>query len=260
MHSLSPYQRIQTARLLLCPVDFWRYYEFAAVIGAYNGALRILDIGSPKVVALHLARTAGAHVTSVDITDTLEEECALYDRAAGRGAVSARLADGTSLPFEDGAFRFVYSVSVIEHIVDDGDCLALAELGRVLAPGGHAVVTVPVWREPGEIWQERDPFGRQPRDGDGRIFFSRIYSLGQVHSRLVPASGLELEHLAVWEIRNPTRYTRYLEAVDEPRSLRAVSRKLFDPWHAFRGVRRVEGADPDVSNRGVAALILRKPV
>lgn len=47
----------------------------------------------------------------------------------------------TALPFRPEAFRFVLCSEVLEHLDDDGGCAA--EIARVLAPDGAAVITVP---------------------------------------------------------------------------------------------------------------------
>jgi SAM-dependent methyltransferase len=49
--------------------------------------------------------------------------------------------DALCLPFADGAFDRVVASEVLEHIPDD--TTALAELARVLRPGGTMAVTVP---------------------------------------------------------------------------------------------------------------------
>src|SRR3712207_8939918 len=49
----------------------------------------------------------------------------------------------TTLFRSNDTFTKVYSISVLEHIPDDGDTRCAAEIGRVLAPGGTAVLTVP---------------------------------------------------------------------------------------------------------------------
>jgi SAM-dependent methyltransferase len=46
-----------------------------------------------------------------------------------------------SLPWADGAFDRVVCIDVLEHLAEDGPFLD--ELGRVLRPGGRALVTVP---------------------------------------------------------------------------------------------------------------------
>jgi ubiquinone/menaquinone biosynthesis C-methylase UbiE len=45
------------------------------------------------------------------------------------------------LPFDDNQFDCIVSIDVLEHLTDDQ--LFLNELGRVLKPGGQAIVTVP---------------------------------------------------------------------------------------------------------------------
>jgi len=51
-------------------------------------------------------------------------------------------ADITAMPFADGAFGAILCSHVLEHVPDDR--AAMAELHRVLRPGGWAMVMVPV--------------------------------------------------------------------------------------------------------------------
>jgi SAM-dependent methyltransferase len=52
------------------------------------------------------------------------------------------LADLTALPFADASFELVLCSHVLEHVADDR--AAMAEMARVLAPGGEAIVQSPV--------------------------------------------------------------------------------------------------------------------
>ncbi len=51
------------------------------------------------------------------------------------------VADGTKLPFAEGVIAQVVCSEVLEHV--ENDHVAIAELGRVLKPGGTAYITVP---------------------------------------------------------------------------------------------------------------------
>lgn len=51
-------------------------------------------------------------------------------------------ADLRQLPFDDGSYDFVYASHVLEHV--DDDRRALAEIARVLRPGGVAILPVPI--------------------------------------------------------------------------------------------------------------------
>ena len=53
--------------------------------------------------------------------------------------------DGRRLSFPDDSFDKVYSLSVLEHIPDDGDSACVTEIARVLRPGGECYLTVPFW-------------------------------------------------------------------------------------------------------------------
>ena len=66
---------------------------------------------------------------------------ALRTLKGGHGRGHYVVADGTRLPFRDGAFRQVVCSEVLEHVEDD--TAAVAELARVLGPSGHACITVP---------------------------------------------------------------------------------------------------------------------
>ncbi len=68
-------------------------------------------------------------------------------RAAGEvpdGAeADVKQGDALHLPFADGEFDRVVAAEVLEHLPDDDS--AIAELARVLRPGGTLAVTVPRW-------------------------------------------------------------------------------------------------------------------
>jgi SAM-dependent methyltransferase len=93
-------------------------------------------------------------VVATDLDSAALDEVGRMARAmglAGEVAVGGRLrtvvADVRDLPFEVGEFDVIIAAEVLEHIHDDG--AAIAELCRVLRPGGLLVVTVPRW------WPER---------------------------------------------------------------------------------------------------------
>lgn len=71
---------------------------------------------------------------------------------------------GERLPFPDGVFDLVISNEVIEHVEDDA--AAVAEMMRVLRPGGRAVIFCPNrWypvEQHGIYWRGRYRFGNVP--------------------------------------------------------------------------------------------------
>ncbi len=72
--------------------------------------------------------------------------------------------DLTSIDLDDNSFDVVYASHVLEHIRDDG--AAIAEIARILRPGGFAILAVPIvctntieYPEPvaAEAWHVRAP-------------------------------------------------------------------------------------------------------
>ena len=94
---------------------------------------RVLDAACGTGVVARYAAPRAGHVVGADVN-------------AGMLAVAARIApqlewvqaDIAALPFEDGSFDLVLCQQALQFVPDHA--AALAELRRVLAPGGHAVV------------------------------------------------------------------------------------------------------------------------
>jgi ubiquinone/menaquinone biosynthesis C-methylase UbiE len=100
---------------------------------------RILDIGSgPGLLAHDMAATVGPQGRVCGI-DTSEPMLAMSERrCAGQPWAEFRQADATQLPYPDHSFDAAVSTQVYEYVPDIP--AALAELYRVLRPGGRAVI------------------------------------------------------------------------------------------------------------------------
>jgi SAM-dependent methyltransferase len=99
--------------------------------------------------------------------------------------------DARAFSYGDASFDRVFSISVIEHIPDDGDSRAMREIARVLRPGGMVTVSVPF--DPtgyAEEYLQGDVYERQSTGR--RTFYQRRYDLESLHSRLIEPSGLRL--------------------------------------------------------------------
>lgn len=117
------------------PDPDWDYYptyraKLAAVrafLDALAGGTRVLDAGCGEglLVEEYAGRLA---MTGVD--------------AAYESSHVAR-ASLTALPYPDGHFATALCLDVLEHLSYEDQANALAELSRVLAPGGQLLVSVP---------------------------------------------------------------------------------------------------------------------
>src|SRR5207302_1737553 len=109
---------------VVVPLDPSRYLELPETLRELDArpGERVLDLASPKLLTLALARE-GVEVTSVD---QLAAEIDVWRKLTeGEPRLRFQVADGRALPFEDESFDHAYSVSVLEHIPDDGDERAL---------------------------------------------------------------------------------------------------------------------------------------
>lgn len=95
----------------------------------------------------------------------------------------AVVADATALPYADASFDRIIAAEVLEHIVDDDR--AIAELARVLRPGGTIAVTVPARAAERVCWALSADY-HAPAVPDGHV---RIYSAGELRAKLA-AAGL----------------------------------------------------------------------
>ena len=102
------------------------------------------------------------------------------------------------MSFGDESFDKVFSLSVLEHIPEDGDTACIREIARVLTPGGECYLTVPFWPQSrtdylddkAVYWAEHSV-----ASGDGKVFYQRRYSEDDLFERLITPSDLELKEL-----------------------------------------------------------------
>jgi SAM-dependent methyltransferase len=131
-----------------------------------------------------------------------EESIAARLRAARLRYVGADLyprspnvvrADVTAMPFEDEQFDVVLCNHVLEHVVDDRK--AMAELYRVLKPGGRLYMLQPIWLERAETIE--NPAVTAPRERRrlfGQEDHVRIYGRDIVPRLASVGFEVRLEH------------------------------------------------------------------
>jgi SAM-dependent methyltransferase len=177
------------------PLDPSRYLELPHTLRELAAAPgeRVLDLASPKLLAVHLARR-GVRVTSVD---ELPSEIETWRRLVGdEPNLRLEVADGRALPYPDASFDHAYSVSVLEHVAEGGDGPALRELGRVVRPGGRVVVTLPHAERAWDEYRDR-PLYVDHGATDGRWLFQRWYDAERVERLAAAAPSLELMRSSV---------------------------------------------------------------
>lgn len=208
---------------------------------------RILDLGSGPGRHAFEAFRRGGHVICADLSlpDVSKAAGVLAAMAdAGEAPAGASFAavqaNALALPFPDGAFDQVIAAELLEHINADQD--AIAEIARVLRPGGALAVSVPRWLPERVCWALSDSYHDRP---GGHV---RIYRGHELRDRLLSA-GLRVtgsDH--VHALHSPYWWLRCLVGPDDDRSWPVRQYHRFLVWdivHRPRLVRRFERAlDP----------------
>jgi SAM-dependent methyltransferase len=122
-----------------------------------------------------------------------------------RGLKVVVQASGEHLPFPDESFDVATMLDVLEHIADEG--ATLAEVTRVLRPGGHLLVSVPAYRF---LWGAQDEVSMHHRRYSAGQLRDRIKSAGLVVRRLTffntllfaPIAGIRLTRRLVPGLRS----------------------------------------------------------
>ena len=153
---------------------------------------KVIDVGCGAGRHSFEAYRRGADVIAFDqnasdLNDVDEILQAMKDQ--GEVPASARAeavkGDALDLPFADGAFDCVIASEILEHVPEDGR--AIAELVRVLKPGGTLAITVPRWLPERVCWALSDEY--HANEG-GHI---RIYRADELRGKVL-AHGLRLTH------------------------------------------------------------------
>ena len=115
--------------------------------------MHLLEVGCGRGHLLRVIQDAGARASGVD----------LNPQAIAQGeADDMAVASATHLPFPDAHFDGLVSVHAIEHLPDLDT--ALAEMVRVVRPGGRIVLIYPaepiqgIWAVPTAVILHRNPF------------------------------------------------------------------------------------------------------
>lgn len=210
---------------------------------------RVLDVGAGFGRHVYECARRGARVVALDyaadeVVQTRDTLAAMVTAGeiTGDRLVGVLRGDARRLPFADDSFDVVITSEVLEHIQDD--VAAIAEMVRVLKPGGRFAGTVPAWLPEVVNWKLSDEY-HAPKSPGGHV---RIYSRTELRAKLV-AAGLDVTghhrahalHSPYWWLKcavGPTdddhplvaKYRRFLEwdIVEQPRSTR-VAEKVLSP-------------------------------
>lgn len=185
---------------LLIPMDIARYFELPATANSLEigSKERILDLSSAKLLSLFLSEKSNCEIIAVDMwkkeINNWETFINIIDQKKTiLSVLTLEVADGRCLTYPDEYFDKIYSISVLEHIPDDGDTRTIIELARVLKKGGVLVITVPYSERYYETYVSEEVYGRIP-DKKEKILWARRYDEIALEERLIQPSKLSFQN------------------------------------------------------------------
>lgn len=244
-------RRIEALKVAISPLGYWRFVPIAYLLH-YAGqikACRILDVSSPKLVSLYLARQNGCEVHAIDLDDQkLVSRWGVAAKALKLKNYNVSFQDARHLQFPDSYFDLAYSISVIEHIPENGDTQALQEVHRVLKSGGLALIEIPYRRKGEEVYRLYDSKGAPTASGQPQ-FYERHYDSISLERRLT-VPGMKIEKrliLGEWLPLDP-----WIAANRLPRPLRAA----ILPFEPLLAAANYWARPNDERGRPLAALLI----
>ena len=207
----------------------------------------LLDVGASRSPLTILFAHHGAEVVALDQDPLVMDLPTMATRAgltAAARSIKPQLQDARAMPYADGYFARVCSVSVLEHIPEDGDSVVAREMARVLSPGGLMALTLPfgrVYRPPGP-----EPDLEQ---------YQRIYDSVVLEERIIEPTGLNVVKREYFGVRMELVF-KLLQAPTKKRLSR-----LLTGWVSAVTPSRVFGflTDDEMHKVGGVCLLLRKP-
>ena len=187
-------------------------------LGAAGGG-RVLDVAcGPGAVTAALAVRAREAV-GLDAVPAMLEKARERCERAGLSNMRFEHGKAEALPFETASFEAVVTRLALHHCVDPAP--VLAEMFRVLRPGGRAViadVTVSEDREKARL-QNALEIIRDPSH-------TRMLPLSELKAA-IEAAGFEIDAQTVWDA--PREFEQWMEIVNDPQRtapLRTIARAL----------------------------------
>jgi len=243
---------------MLNPVSCVRYFEFDYCkrnLGQYIDAKQIIDISSPYLFGFYIAHRYDLKYTYLN-PDKREidriEHVRKYIRLRSR--YSASIADATNLPYRDNSVDDIISISVIEHINGSGDSSAMAEMWRILKPGGKMMLTFPIKRAYEEEFRDDNVFGLNVDQKNGKYFFQRYYDQKTIDKRI-------LSMVPGHEIVNTEIFGEIEEGFFEEYEKRWISRGLWetvkDPYYMSKYMKCYESMK-DIRGTAVLGITIKK--
>jgi 2-polyprenyl-3-methyl-5-hydroxy-6-metoxy-1,4-benzoquinol methylase len=224
---------------IFCPnrVVAWSHgsrFRLAARLAAARAGGRLLDYGCGDGTFLGLTRGRFRHAVGADLDEPQLADCR---RRLGPSGLQFIHTSVLAAPEHARAYDIVTCMEVLEHCVDEERRRVLDELGRLVAPGGRVIVSVPIEIGPALAAKQffRAIAGWR---GHGDYRHRETYTPSQLVTAVLARRRLARAEYVVDGPRGPRRYCghkgfdwRVLQ--QEIPATFVIERRLFTPMRAL---------------------------
>lgn len=246
--------------LALYPFDTVRYFEFDTLwrwMNSSKAAKRYLDVSSPRlffVLLLESHQALKACLVNPDARDLATSEAILkaFDLTDRCETFNILISEANFAP---GTFDVITSISVIEHIPEPHDLLAIKKIWQLLRPGGRLFVSVPCAAECFEEYVNPDGHGFGIlKEGDaGYLYEQRFYDEEMLHSCFFRITGKPVR-MSIYGEKHPGTFMKQRD-IRCRKALYPFWRESFMMARNFRYFERIQ----DLPGIGVVAMEFIKP-
>ena len=185
-----------------------------AIARKVGAGQRVLEVGCGDGTTSRLLAEQGNRVRSIDVSQVALQAASQHAEGSSLD-LTYEHGDGRKLQFADNSFDYVVSEHLVEHLSLEDMRAHLAEVRRVLRPGGSYIISTP-----SRLWNGRRSVG----------FHLNVYTLEELCST-VRAAGFR----AIWmETRFLRRFGRVLESAGWNLRLACLWERFLDVTRVYR--------------------------
>jgi len=246
-------------KLFFNPVSIVRYFEYDFVESCIGNVddNNILDVSSPYLFGFFISAKINCnyHYINPDKKD-LENVRSLAKKINFIGNYLTDCLDAKKLNYPDNKFERIISISVIEHVNNNGDSEVMREMWRVLKPGGLLILTFPVKKVYEEEFISENIYNLDQEESEGKYFFQRYYDDEKIEERLLSSlDNFEIVEKKVFgEITNGF-YDDYKKRWEKSGYRETVK----DPYYISKHFKYYPGLK-ELNGLGVMGLTIKKLV
>jgi len=246
-------------KLFFNPVSIVRYFEYDFVESGIGNVedRNILDVSSPYLFGFFISakNNCNYYYINPDIND-LKNVRSLVKKINFVGNYSTDCLDAKKMNYPDSMFEKIVSISVIEHVNNNGDSEVMREMWRVLKPGGFLILTFPVKKDYEEEFISENIYNLNQEETGGKFFFQRYYDDKKIEERLLSSlDNFEIVEKKVFGEITDGFYDEYKKRWGKSGYWETVK----DPYHILKHFNYFPGIK-ELTGLGVMGLTIKKLV